>query len=111
MPHSSPGAPARGAGSVAIWTTIDQALSSASNSLMVVFGLNALLVGLQVAICVTAGLVFGSAIAIAISVALSSSVIAAAGVLWVHHSIRAVARLSSTCPGSAVNVSGGIGIQ
>jgi hypothetical protein len=76
-----------------------------------VFGLNTLLVGLQVATGFIAGLVFGSAIAIAIALALSSSVIAVAGVLWVHRSIRAVARPSRTPPGSAVNASGGIGIQ
>jgi hypothetical protein len=76
-----------------------------------VFALNTLHVGLQVATCFAAGLVLGSAIAIAISLAFCGSVIAVAGVLWVRRSIYAVARPSGARPGSAVNASGGIAIQ
>jgi hypothetical protein len=76
-----------------------------------VFGLNTLHVGLQVATSFAAGLVFGSAIAIAISLAFCGSVIAVAGVLWVHRSIHAVASPSRARPGSAVNASGGIVIR
>jgi hypothetical protein len=73
-----------------------------------VFGLNMLLVGLQLATSFAAGLIFRSAIAIAISLAFSSSVTAIVGVLWVHRSIHAVAGPSRTRPGSAVNVNGDI---
>jgi hypothetical protein len=73
-----------------------------------VFALNMLLVGLQSATSFVAGLIFGSAIAIAISLACSSSVVAVAGALWVQHSIRAGRRHSRARLGSAVNVSGGI---
>ena len=76
-----------------------------------VFGLNTLHVGLQVATCFAAGLVFGSAIAIAISLAFCSSVIAVAGVLWVHRSIHAIARPSRARPRSTVNASEGIDIR
>jgi hypothetical protein len=50
-----------------------------------------LLVGLELATSLAAGVIFGSAIAIAISLAFSSSVTAIVGVLWVHRSIHAVA--------------------
>ena len=73
-----------------------------------VFGFNVLVVGLQLATSFVAGLIFGSAIAIAISLACSSSVVAVAGVLWVHRSIRAVRRHPPARLGPAVNVSGGI---
>lgn len=73
-----------------------------------VFGLNMLLVGLELATSFAAGSIFGSAIAIAISLAFSSSVTAIVGVLWVHRSIHAVAGPSRTRPGSAVNVNGDI---
>jgi hypothetical protein len=73
--------------------------------------LNTLHTGLQVATCVAAGLVFGSAIAIAISLAFESSVITLAALLWVHRFIHAVARPSRARPGSAVNACGGIAIQ
>ena len=55
-----------------------------------VFYFNILLVGLQVATCFAAGLVFHSALAIAVWLAFCTSVIALAGVLWVHHSIHTV---------------------
>ena len=73
-----------------------------------VFGLNMLLVGLQVATSFAAGSIFRSAIAIAISAAFSSSVTAIVGVLWVHRSIHAVVGPSRTRSGSAVNVNGDI---
>jgi hypothetical protein len=59
-----------------------------------VFYFNILLVGLQVATCFAAGLVFRSAIAIAIWLALCTSVIVLAGVLWAHRSIHSVAEPS-----------------
>jgi hypothetical protein len=61
-----------------------------------VLGLNMLLVVLQLAASFAAGLIFRSAIAIAISLALSSSVTAIVGVLWVHRSIHAAAGLLAT---------------
>jgi hypothetical protein len=73
-----------------------------------VFRLNILLVGLQLAMTFVAGLIFGSAIAIAISLASASSVAAVAGVLWVRRSIRAARRHPPARLGSAVNVSGGV---
>jgi hypothetical protein len=76
-----------------------------------VFGLNILLIGLELATSLAAGLIFGSAIAIAISLAFSSSVTAIVGVLWVHRSIHAVAGPSRARPGSAVNTPGGIAGQ
>jgi O-antigen/teichoic acid export membrane protein len=76
-----------------------------------VFCFSTLLVGLQVATCLAAGLVFGSAIAIAISLAFCTFVIALAGVLWVRRSIHGVAEPSCARPGSAVNACGGIAIQ
>jgi hypothetical protein len=63
-----------------------------------VFGLNMLLVGLQLAASFAAGLIFRSAIEIAISLALSSSVTAIVGVLWVHRSIHAAAGPSCDGP-------------
>jgi hypothetical protein len=59
-----------------------------------VFYFNMLLVGMQVATCFAAGLVFRSAIAIAIWLAFCTSVIVLAGVLWVHRSIHGVAESS-----------------
>jgi len=59
-----------------------------------VFYFNILLVGLQVATCFAAGLVYRSAIAIAIWLALCTFVIVLAGVLWVHHSIHTIAEPS-----------------
>ena len=59
-----------------------------------VFYFNMLLVGLQVATCFAAGLVFRSAIAIAVWLAFCTSVIVLAGVLWVHRSIHGVAEPS-----------------
>jgi O-antigen/teichoic acid export membrane protein len=56
-----------------------------------VFYFNMLLVGMQVATCFAAGLVFRSAIAIAIWLAFCTSAIVLAGVLWVHRSIHGVA--------------------
>jgi hypothetical protein len=47
-----------------------------------------------VATCFAAGLVFRSAIAIAIWLAVCTSVIVLAGVLWVHRSIHSVAEPS-----------------
>jgi hypothetical protein len=76
-----------------------------------VFWLSTLYVGLEVAMSFAAGLVFGSAIAIAISLAFCGFVIAAAGLLWVHRSIHAVAEPSHARPGPVVNASGGIAIQ
>jgi hypothetical protein len=76
-----------------------------------VFCFNTLLVGLQVATCFAAGLVFRSAIGIAISLAFCTSVIALAAVLWVRRSIHGVADPSCARPGSAVNACGGIAIQ
>ena len=76
-----------------------------------VFGLNMLLVGLDLATSFAAGLIFRSAIAIAISLAFSSSIMAIVGVLWVHRSIHAVAGPSRARLGSAVNVSEGIATQ
>ena len=76
-----------------------------------VFYFNILLVGLQVATCFAAGLVFRSAIAIAIWLALCTSVIVLAGVLWVHRSIHSIAEPSRARPGSAVNTPGGIAVQ
>jgi hypothetical protein len=73
-----------------------------------VFRLNMLLAGLELATTFPAGLMFRSAIAIAISLAFSSSVTAIVGVLWVHRSIRAAAGASRARPGSAVNTPGGI---
>jgi hypothetical protein len=73
-----------------------------------VFRLNILLVGLQMAMTLVAGLIFGSAIAIAISLASASSVAAVAGVLCVRRSIRAVRGHPPVRLGPAVNVSGGI---
>jgi hypothetical protein len=70
--------------------------------------LNILLVGLQMAMTLVAGLIFGSAIAIAISLASASSVAAVAGVLCVRRSIRAVRGHPPVRLGPAVNVSGGI---
>jgi hypothetical protein len=75
------------------------------------FAFNTLHVGLQVAMCFIAGLVFGSATAIAISLASCCSVTAVAGVLWVHRSIHAAAKASRARPRSALNASGGIAIQ
>jgi hypothetical protein len=77
----------------------------------VVFGLNLLLAGLELATTLPAGLIFGSAIAIAISLAFSSSATAIVGVLWVHRSIRAAAGPSRARPGSAVNTPRGIAGQ
>jgi O-antigen/teichoic acid export membrane protein len=71
------------------------------------FCFSTLLVGLQVATCFAAGLVFGSAIAIAISLAFCTSVIALAGVLWVHRSIHAVAEPSRARPGPPSTLPGG----
>jgi hypothetical protein len=59
-----------------------------------VFYFNMLLVGSQVATCFAAGLVFRSAIAIAIWLAICTSVIVLAGVLWVHRSIHNIAEPS-----------------
>ena len=73
-----------------------------------VFGLGMLLVGLQLVASFAAGSIFRSAIAIAISMACSSSVTAIVGVLWVHRSIRAAAGPSCPRPGSAVKVNGDI---
>ncbi|MGO9252620.1 MAG: hypothetical protein ACLP5J_14850 [Mycobacterium sp.] len=73
-----------------------------------VVGLNMLLVGLELATSFAAGSIFRSAIAIAISLAFSSSVTAIVGVLWVHRSIHAAAGPPCACPGSAVNVNGDI---
>jgi hypothetical protein len=66
----------------------------AQNASKTVFYFNMLLVGLQVATCFAAGLVFRSAIAIAIWLALCTSVIVLAGVLRVHRSIHNVAEPS-----------------
>jgi hypothetical protein len=63
-----------------------------------VFGLNMLLVGLQLATSFAAGSIFKSAIAIAISLAFSSSVTAIVGVLWVHRTIHAAAGPSCDGP-------------
>jgi len=68
-----------------------------------VLGLNMLLVGLELATSFAAGSIFRSAIAIAISLAFSSSVAAIVGLLWVHRSIHAAAEPSCARPGSAVN--------
>jgi hypothetical protein len=76
-----------------------------------IFGLNTLYIGLQVATCFAVGLVFRSAIAIAVSLVFCSSVNAVAGVLWVHRSIHAAARSSRARPGSAINPSWGIAIR
>jgi hypothetical protein len=76
-----------------------------------VFRFNTPLVGLQVATCFAAGLVFRSAIGIAISLAFCTSAVALAGVLWVRRSNDGVAELSCTRPESAVNACGGITIQ
>ena len=76
-----------------------------------VFGLNMLLVGLQLATSFAAGLIFRSAIAIAISLAFSGSVTAIVGVLWVHRSIHAAARQSRAPRGSAVSTPGGIAVR
>ncbi len=73
-----------------------------------VVGLNTLLVGLELATSFAAGSIFRSAIAIAISLAFSSSVTAIVGVLWVYRSIHAAARPSCARPGCAVNVNGDI---
>ena len=59
-----------------------------------VFYFSVLLNGLQVATCFAAGLVFHSAIAIAIWLAVCTSVIVLAGMLWVHRSIHGVAEPS-----------------
>jgi Na+-driven multidrug efflux pump len=59
-----------------------------------VFYSNILLVGLQVAACFAAGLVFRSATAIAISLAFCTSVIVLVGVLWVRRSIHDVTERS-----------------
>ncbi|MDD4866514.1 MAG: hypothetical protein PHQ28_05125, partial [Mycobacterium sp.] len=67
-----------------------------------VFGLNTLHVGLEVTVCLIAGLIFGNAIAIACALAFSSAVSAAAGVFWVHRNLLAVAAPSLTFPQSAV---------
>lgn len=71
-----------------------------------VFGLSTLHVGLQVAVCFAAGLIFGSAIAIACALAVSSAVSAAIGVFWVHRSLLTVASSSLTSPESAVAAAG-----
>ena len=63
-----------------------------------VLRLNMLLVGLQLAASFAAGLIFRSAIDIAISLALSSSVTAIVGVLWVHRTIHAAAGPSCDGP-------------
>jgi hypothetical protein len=76
-----------------------------------VFYFNMLLVGLQVATCFAAGLVFRSAIVIAISLTFSTAVTAIIGVLWAHRSIHVVARPSRARPGSAVNTPAGIAVQ
>jgi hypothetical protein len=76
-----------------------------------VFYFNTLLVGLQVATCFAAGLVFRSAIAIAISLTFSSAVTAIVGVLWVHRPIHAVARPSRARTGSTVNTPAGIAVR
>jgi hypothetical protein len=73
--------------------------------------LNMLLVGLQLASSFAAGLIFRSAIAIAISLAFSGSVTAIVGVLWVHRSIHAAARQSRARLGSAVSTPGGIAVR
>ena len=73
-----------------------------------IFGLSMLLVGLQLATSFAAGSIFRSAIAIAISLACSSSVTAIVGVLWVHRTIHAAAGPSGPRPGSAVKVNGDI---
>jgi hypothetical protein len=76
-----------------------------------VLALNALQVGLQVATCFATGLLFGTAIAIVISMLFCNSVIAVAGVLWVHRFIHADTKRSRAFPGSAVNASGEVAIQ
>jgi hypothetical protein len=88
-------------------STIFQSLGASRT----VFGLNMLLIGLQLAASFVAGSIFGNAIAIAISLACSNVVVAVAGVLWVHRSIRAARSHSRAGSGSAVNVSEGITIQ
>jgi len=62
----------------------------AQDASRIVFYSNMLLVGLQVATCFAAGLVFRSATAIAIWLAICTSVIVLAGVLWVRRSIHGV---------------------
>jgi O-antigen/teichoic acid export membrane protein len=59
-----------------------------------VFYFSLLLNGLQVATCLAAGLVFHSAIAIAVWLAFCTCVIVLAGVLWVRRSINRVAEPS-----------------
>jgi hypothetical protein len=76
-----------------------------------VFGLNMLLVGLELVTSFAAGLIFRSAIAIAISLAFSSGVTALVGLLWVHRSIHAVGSTSRARRGSAVSTAGGIATQ
>lgn len=59
-----------------------------------VFYYNCLLVGMQVATCFVAGTVFRSAVAITLGLALCTSAIVLAGVLWVHSSVHRVAQVS-----------------
>jgi hypothetical protein len=73
-----------------------------------VFGFGVLLVGLQVATCFAAGLVVGSAIGIAIWLALCTCVTVLGGVLWVHRSIHAVAKPSRARPGPPSTLPGGL---
>jgi hypothetical protein len=76
------------------WATGFFTFFQAQGASRTVFSFGTLLVGLQVATCFVAGLVFGSAIEIVIWLALCTSVIVLGGVLWVHRSNHTVAEPS-----------------
>jgi hypothetical protein len=78
------------------WLTGVSTFMQSQGASSTLFWLNALLVGLQVAACVAAGLLSSSAIGMATWLAFSTSVMAVGGVLWVHRSIHPVAEPS--CP-------------
>ena len=92
------------------WVVGVTTIYSSQRASRTVLGLNVLLVGLELATSFGAGLYFRNAIAIAISLALSSVVTAIVGVLWVHRSSHAAAGLPRERPGSAVNTPGGVAI-
>jgi hypothetical protein len=80
------------------WTVGVSTVFQSQGESRAVFRLNMLLTGLEIGTSFAAGLIFRSAIAIAISLAFSGSVTAIVGALWVHRSIHAVAGPSCDTP-------------
>jgi hypothetical protein len=80
------------------WTVGVSTVFQTQGESRAVFRLNMLLTGLEIGTSFAAGLIFRSAIAIAISLAFSGSVTAIVGALWVHRSTHAVAGPSCDTP-------------